>query len=236
MKKLGARILVVDEEREILRLLKRALTAHEYQVFTMTSLVDTLEALAQYRPDLMLLGLDGFGRCGLSLCQQVRAQSSLPLIVLSGNESECDKVRALDLGADDYVCKPFGIQELLARVRVALRHIARLSSGTKPLVTAGPITIDVARRQVLVRGQEVQLTTTEYDLLKVFITHRDKILSRQLLLSQVWGVGYESDIHCLHVYIAQLRRKIEVDPGQPRVIVNVPGVGYRLICEKEQSA
>jgi two-component system, OmpR family, KDP operon response regulator KdpE len=236
MKKLGARILVVDEEREILRLLQRAFTAHEYQVFTMTSSVDTLEALVQYRPDLLLLSLDGSGSSGLEICQRVRAQSSLPLIVLSGNERECDKVRALDLGADDYVCKPFGIQELLARVRVALRHIARLSSGTKPLITAGPLSIDVARRLVQVHGQEVQFTPTEYDLLKVFITHRDKILSRQLLLSQVWGIAYESDIHCLHVYIAQLRHKIEVDPSRPRLIVNVPGVGYRFICEQDQSA
>jgi len=233
MKKLGARILIVDEEREILCLLQRTFTAHEYQVFTTTNAVDTLEALARYRPDLLLLGLDGSGRSGLELCQRVRAKSSLPIIVLSGNQRECDKVRALDLGADDYVCKPFGIQELLARVRVAFRRVARLSSGTRPLVTAGPLTIDVARRLVLVRGQEVQLTPTEYDLLKVFITNRNKILSRQLLLSQVWGIGYESDIHCLHVYIAQLRRKIEVDSGRPRLIVNVPGVGYRFICEQE---
>src|SRR5260370_2089961 len=236
MKKKGARILVMDDEPEMVRLLQRTFIAHNFQVCTMTNAEDPLEAFMRYRPDLLLLGLDGPGSNGLEVCQQVRMCSSIPIIVLSSNERECDKVRALDLGAEDYVCKPFGVQELLARVRVALRHVARLSSGTRPLVTAGPLTIDVARRLVLVQGQEVQLTPTEYDLLKVFITRRDKILTMQLLLSQVWGTGYGSDIHCLHVYIAQLRSKIELDPGRPRLIVNVPGVGYRFACEQEHSA
>lgn len=233
MKKQGARVLVVEDEHEIVRLLQRILTAHEYQVFTATNAVDTLEALAQHRPDLLLLGLDGSGRSELELCQQVRVKSNLPIIVLSENERECDKVRVLDLGADDYICKPFGVQELLARMRVALRHVARPPWGTEPVVTAGPFTVDVTRRLVLFKGQVVQLTPTEYDLLKVLITHRDKILSKQSLLAQVWGIDLGSDSHCLHVYIAQLRRKIEVDSSRPRLIVNVPGVGYRFNCEQE---
>ena len=188
-----------------------------------------------YRPDPLLLGLDGPGRNGLEVCQQVRARSSVPIIVLSSNGRECDKVRALDLGADDYVCTPFGVQELLARVLVALRHAARLPSGAGSMITVGPLTIDITQRLMLVHGQEVQLTPTEDALLKVLITHRDKILTRQLLLSQVWGTGYASDSRCLHVFIAQLRRNIEADPGRPRLIVCVPGVGYRFTCEQERS-
>lgn len=236
MKKKGARILVMDDEPEMVRLLQRTFIAHDFQVCTMTNAEDPLKAFMQYRPNLLVLGLDGPGSNGLEVCQQVRMRSSIPIIVLSSNGRERDKVRALDLGADDYVCTPFGVQELLARVRVALRHAAHLPSGPRPIITAGPLTIDIEQRLVLIHGQEVKLTPTEYTLLKVLITHRDKILTRQLLLSQVWGTGYESDIHCLHVYIAQLRRKIEADSSRPRLIVSVPGVGYRLSCEQEHSA
>ena len=236
MKKRGARILVVEDEREILRLLQHTLSASEYQVFTTSSAVDTMLALAQYRPDLLLIGLDSCVRSGLELCQQVRARSGIPIIVLSGNKRECDKVRALDLGADDYICMPFGSQELLARVRVALRHAARPPCGTEPVVNVGPLTVDMGRRLVLFGGQEVRLTPTEYDLLKVLIAHRDKIISGQSLVTQVWGTGYGNDIHCLHVCIAQLRRKIEAEPARPRLIVTVRGAGYRLTCDQERSA
>lgn len=236
MKKKGARILVMNDEPEVVRLLQRTFIAHDFQVCTMTHAGNPMEAFMQYRPDLLLLGLDGLDSNGLEVCQQIRMLSSIPIIVLSSNEREYDKVRAFDLGADDYVCIPFGVQELLARVRVALRHAARLPSAAGSMVTVGPLTIDVAQRLVLVRGQEVKLTPTEYALLKVLITHRDKVLTRQLLLSQVWGTGYQSDIHCLHVFIAQLRRKIEADPGRPRLIVSTPGVGYRLSCDQECSA
>lgn len=227
---------MMDDEPERVRLLQRTFIAHDFQVCTMTKAEDPLEAFMQYRPDLLLLDLDGPGSNGLEVCQQMRAQSSVPIIVLSSNGREYDKVRAFDLGADDYVCTPFGVQELLARVRVALRHAARLPSGLRPMFTAGSLTIDIEQRLVLIHGQEVKLTPTEYALLKVLITHRDKILTRQVLHSQVWGRGYESDIHCLHVYIAQLRRKIETDPSRPGLIVSIPGVGYRFSCEQERSA
>jgi two-component system, OmpR family, KDP operon response regulator KdpE len=181
MKKTGARILVMDDEPKMVRLLSRTLKAHDFHVFAVTHAEDPLEALHQYQPDLLLLGLDGAESLGLEVCQQVR--------MLSSSDREGDKGRAFDLGADDYVCTPFGVEELVARVRVALRHATRLPSATGSLVTVGPLTIDVAQRLVLVRGQEVQLTPTEYDLLKVLITHRDKVLTRQVLLSQVWGMG-----------------------------------------------
>ncbi len=169
MSKTGARILVVDDEIEIVRALQRSLTAHGYEVFTANTGEDALESIAHYRPDLMVLDLGLPGMSGLEVCRTVRAQSNLPIIVLSVKGAERDKVLALDLGADDYVSKPFGMNEVLARIRVALRHTAQVESGTEPIFTAGPLRVDFAQRQVQVDGQEVRLTPTEYDLLKALI-------------------------------------------------------------------
>ncbi len=228
MSKGGARILVVDDEIEIMRALQRSLTAHGFEVFTASTGEDALIAIANHRPDLMLLDLGLPGISGLEVCKRVREQSSLPIIVLSVKDAERDKVRALDLGADDYVPKPFGMDEVLARIRVALRHTVQVSSGTEPSFLVGPLKVDFAQRQVLVNGKEVKLTPTEYDLLKVLIKNSGKILTRQMLLSQVWGTGYGTESHYLHVYIGQLRRKIEPDPAHPRFILTVSGVGYRF--------
>ncbi len=232
MSKRGARILVVDDEPEIVRALERSLLAHGYEVFTASSGEEALAAVRAHRPDVMLLDLGLPGMSGLEVCQQVRAQSNLPIIVLSVKGAERDKVQALDLGADDYVPKPFGVDEVLARVRVALRHTARVEAGTQPRFIAGPLCVDVAGRQVTINGQDVKLTPTEYDLLKVLIQHKGKIMTRQMLLSQIWGPGYGADAHYLHVYIGQLRRKIEPDPVHPRFIITVPGVGYRFTDEE----
>jgi two-component system KDP operon response regulator KdpE len=231
MSKSGARILVVDDEPEIVRALERSLLAYGYEVFTASSGAEALLAVRAYRPDVMLLDLGLPGMSGLEVCQQVRAQSSLPIIVLSVKGAERDKVQALDLGADDYVPKPFGIDEVLARVRVALRHTAHVAAGTQPRLVVGPLCVDVAQRLVTLNEREVKLTPTEYDLLKVMIQHKGKIMTRQMLLSQVWGTGYGADSHYLHVYIGQLRRKIEPDPTHPHFILTVPGVGYRFIDE-----
>lgn len=231
MGKSGARILIVDDEVEIVRALQRSLVAHGYEVFTAHSGEEALEAWRASRPDVMLLDLGLPGISGLEVCQQVRAQSSLPIIVLSVKGAERDKVQALDLGADDYVPKPFGIDEVLARVRVALRHSAMLSSGTQPRFESGPLCVELAQRQVTLHGQEVKLTPTEYELLKVLIQHKGKIMTRQMLLKEVWGAGYGADSHYLHVYIGQLRRKIEPDPASPRFILTIPGVGYRFTDE-----
>jgi two-component system, OmpR family, KDP operon response regulator KdpE len=197
-------------------------------VFTAHSGEEALEAVAHYRPDVMVLDLGLPGISGLDVCREVRAQSNLPIIVLSVKDTERDKVLALDLGADDYVSKPFGVNEVLARIRVALRHSAQVESGTEPVYTAGPLSVDFAHRQVLLNGQEVKLTPTEYDLLKALIKNRGKILTRQMLLSQVWGTGYGAESHYLHVYVGQLRRKIEPDPANPRFILTISGVGYRF--------
>jgi len=232
MSKSGARILVVDDEIEILRALQRSLTAHGFEVFTSSSGEDALEAIIQHRPDLMLLDLGLPGISGLEVTKRVREQSSLPIIVLSVKDAERDKVQALDMGADDYVPKPFGVDEVLARIRVALRHAAQVQSGTEPSFIAGPLKVDFAQRLVRVNGQEVKLTPTEYDLLKALIKNRGKIMTRHMLLSQVWGTGYGSESHYLHVYIGQLRRKIEPDPAHPRFILTISGVGYRFSSDE----
>lgn len=228
MSKNGARILVVDDEIEIIRALQRSLTAYSYDVFTAQSGEEALEAIAHHRPDLMLLDLGLPGMSGLEVCKRVRAQSSIPIIVLSVKDAERDKVQALDLGADDYVPKPFGIDEVLARIRVALRHSAQAQSGTEPSFIAGALKVDFAQRRVQVNGQEIKLTPTEYDLLKVLIKNRGKIMTRRMLLAQVWGSGYDAESHYLHVYIGQLRRKIEPDPAHPHFILTISGVGYRF--------
>ncbi len=228
MSKSGARILIVDDEIEILRALQRSLEAHGFEVFAASSGEEALESVVHYRPDLMLLDLGLPGMSGLEVCKRVREQSNLPIIVLSVKDTERDKVLALDLGADDYVSKPFSINEILARVRVSLRHTAQLQAGTEPIFVAGPLRVDFAQRSVQVNKKGVKLTPTEYDLLKALIKNSGKIMTRQMLLKQVWGTGYGADAHYLHVYIGQLRRKIEPDPANPRFILTISGVGYRF--------
>lgn len=233
MSKSGARILVVDDEIEIMRALQRSLTAHGFEVFTAGSGEEALDAIIQHRPDLMVLDLGLPGISGLEVAKKVRAQSNLPIIVLSVKDTERDKVLALDLGADDYVSKPFSMNEVLARIRVALRHAAQAGSGTAPIFAAGPLRVDFAQRLVQVNEKEVKLTPTEYDLLKALINNSGKIMTRQMLLSQVWGTGYGAESHYLHVYIGQLRRKIEPDPAHPRFILTISGVGYRFNADEE---
>jgi len=231
MKNRGISILVVDDEREIVRVLQRSLNTYGYTVFTASTGEEAIEKLAQHRPDLLLLDLLLPGMSGLDVCRQVRATSNVPIIVLSVKNTERDKVEALDLGADDYVAKPFGTKEVLARVRVVLRRVIQPPRGIEPKFEAGPLSVDFARRSVQIDGQEVALTPTEYDLLKVFITHRGKILTRQMLLSEVWGANAHVKAHSLHVYVAQLRQKIEPITGRPRFILTVPSVGYRFTDE-----
>jgi two-component system KDP operon response regulator KdpE len=228
MSKQGASILVVDDEKEIVRALQRGLAAHGYTVLTASNGAEAIEAVRRHRPDLLVLDLMLPDMSGLEVCRLVRAESNVPIIILSVKDAEYDKVEALDLGADDYVPKPFGMNEVLARIRVALRHAVQVPSGAQPQFHAGPLSVDFARRRVLVQEQEVSLTPTEYDLLKVFITHRGKILTRQMLLKELWGAETHARTHSLHVYVAQLRQKIEPLSERPRFILTVPGVGYRF--------
>jgi two-component system, OmpR family, KDP operon response regulator KdpE len=233
MSKQGASILVVDDEREIVRALQRSLAAHGYKVFTAGSGEEAIEAVARHRPDLLLLDLLLPGMSGLEVTRRVRERSNVPIIVLSVKEAERDKVEALDSGADDYVAKPFGMNEVLARVRVALRHVAQVQTGADPRFQAGPLQVDFGARRVQLNGQEVSLTRTEYELLKVLIAQRGKILTRQMLLHEVWGAEAHARTHSLHVYVALLRQKIEPVPEQPQFILTIPGVGYRFSDDAE---
>ncbi|TMC21663.1 MAG: response regulator transcription factor [Chloroflexi bacterium] len=222
------RILVVDDEVEIVRALQRSLIGHGYEVLITGTGESALEVIEQQSLDLVLLDLGLPGMSGLEVCKQVRSQSELPIIVISVKNKERDKVLALDLGADDYISKPFGINEVLARIRVALRHAERMMPKTEPKLVIEPLEIDFAQRLVKVNGQEVKLTPTEYDLLRVFVLNSGKIMTQQMLLSQVWGSKQDAKSHYLHVYIAQLRRKIEPDPEHPRLLTTISGVGYRF--------
>lgn len=232
MSKRKANIMVVEDEVEIMRALQRSLSGHGYEVVTATSGEQALELIEQKEPDLLLLDLGLPGINGLEVCQSVRVRSNLPIIVISVKGRENDKVHALDLGADDYISKPFGINEVLARIRVALRHADLMIEKSEPASTIGSIYIDFSQRLVLLDGKELKLTPTEYDLLKVFVTHRGKIMTQQMLLTKVWGANHDKKSSYLHVYIGQLRRKIEPDPTQPRLLQTISGVGYRFNDEE----
>ena len=227
----GARVLVVDDEPAILRAVQTNLARHDFQVGTAENGQDALQAVERFRPDLLLLDLGLPDMEGIDVIRAVRARSSLPIVVLSAREAERDKVQALDLGADDYLTKPFGIDELLARVRVALRHAARPAQGTAPVFCTGDLEVDLGRRRVTVGGHDIHLTPTEYELLKAFISHPNKVLTDRMLLQQVWGTAYGDEAHYLHVYVARLRKKLEPDPQAPRYIGTEPGVGYRLLAD-----
>lgn len=236
MSKRKASILIVDDESEILRALQRSLVAHGYDVFTANSGEKALEILGQHSLNLMLLDLGLPSMSGLEVCKRVREQSDLPIIVISVKNKERDKVLALDLGADDYVSKPFGINEVLARIRVALRHASHQSAHTQPSFLAGPLQVDFAQRLVKVNEKEIKLTPTEFDLLKVFIQNRGKIITQQMLLTQVWGANYGNKAAYLHVYVGQLRKKIEPDPTHPHFFLTISGVGYRFNADETEAS
>ncbi len=227
----NARVLVIDDEPAILRVVRTNLSAHGFQVESAETWGAARELIG-HRPDVILLDLGLPDADGEDLIRSIREYSSTPIVVLSARTAERDKVSALDLGADDYLTKPFGVDELLARIRVALRHAARPPSGAEAVFRTGDLEIDFERRRVSVSGREVHLTPTEYDLLKALASHPDKVLTDRMLLQQVWGVEYGSEDHYLHVYVARLRKKLEADPQNPRFLITEPGVGYRLLSEE----
>ena len=227
----GARILVVDDDAAIARSLERNLRGHGFRVETATTAVEALAAHERFRPDVVVLDLGLPDHDGSNVIRVIRRSSSTPILVLSVRGSDQDKVAALDLGADDYLTKPFSVDELLARIRVLLRHVAHPVRGTAAVFRTGELAIDVERRIVTVAGSEVRLTPTEYDLLRVFVRNPDRVLTARMLLQSVWGADAEDEAHYLHVYMARLRRKIEPDPRHPRYFATEPGVGYRLLAE-----
>jgi two-component system KDP operon response regulator KdpE len=222
----------VDDEPAIRRAVSTNLSRHGYQVDGTDSAQDAIRRYDARPPDLVLLDLGLPDLDGLEVIRAIRGRSNTPIIVLSVRGAERDKVAALDLGADDYLTKPFGVDELLARIRVALRHVAGASRGTEAVYRTGGLEVDVERRIVRVDGQEVHLSPTEYELLKVFIIHPNKVLTDGMLLHQVWGPAYSSEAHYLHVYVARLRKKLEPDPQKPRYLITEPGVGYRLLADE----
>ncbi len=225
----GARILVVEDEPGIVRAVQANLSGHGFQVEIAATGAAALELFERRRPDLVLLDLGLPDIDGTDVIREVRREGNTPVIVLSVRGAERDKVRALDLGADDYLTKPFGVEELLARIRVALRHAAGPVAGAEPIFRTGELEVDIEHRRVRVAGADVHLTPTEYDLLKAFIAHPDRVLTDRMLLQAVWGSAYGDEAHYLHVYIARLRKKIEPDAQNPRYLVTEPGVGYRLV-------
>jgi two-component system KDP operon response regulator KdpE len=222
----GLRVLVVDDEPAIRRYLRTALGAHGYQIVEAANGQDGLAGVTVHRPDLVILDLGLPDLDGVEVTRQLREWSQVPIIILSVRGQEADKIAALDAGADDYLTKPFGAGELLARMRVAARRA--VSPASEPLFVQGELAVDLARRLVTVAGREVSLTPTEYDLLRVLVTHAGKVLTHQQLLRQVWGRGYEQEQHLLRVNISNLRRKLEPEVAQPRYVQTEPGVGYRL--------
>jgi two-component system KDP operon response regulator KdpE len=224
----GARILVIEDDPGVRQVVARNLIAHGFRTEAAAAGREGLDREPSFHADLILLDLGLPDMSGLDVIVELRTRTSTPIIVLSIRGSEVDKVRALDLGADDYLTKPFGVDELLARVRVALRHAGR-TSGTDAVFQTGELRIDRERRLVEVDGSEVHLTPTEYALLTALASQPGAVLTERALLQRVWGPEYGSENHYLHVYMGRLRKKLEPDPAQPRYIRTEPGVGYRLI-------
>ena len=221
------RVLIVDDEPQIRRFLRVSLSAEGVQVFEAANLAEARSALRGDRPDLMILDLGLPDGDGLELIPQVREHSSLPIIVLSVRDDEAGKVRALDAGADDYLTKPFGTGELLARIRAALRH-RLLASGAQPIVESGELKIDLSLRRVTLAGAELKLSRKEYAILAVLAKHAGRVVTQPQILREVWGKVHEDDTQYLRVYVGQLRHKLGDDAAAPRYLLTEPGVGYRL--------
>jgi two-component system, OmpR family, KDP operon response regulator KdpE len=228
MKEKQARILVVDDERPILRFLSASLSG-QYEIVEAATGEDAIRAVATERPDLIILDLGLPDIDGVEVTRRLREWTQTPIIIVSVREQEGDKVAALDAGADDYLTKPFGAGELMARIRVALR---RARTEEQVVFSSDNLVVDLARRIVSVEGKEIILTPIEYDILCALIQHAGKVLTHRQLLRTVWGNAYESETHLLRVNVSNLRRKIERDPAKPQHIITEPGVGYRLRAEQ----
>ena len=219
-------MLVVDDEPQILRALQTNLRGAGYDVATATTAEEALSAAAMRPPDAVVLDLVLPDGSGIDVARELRSWSAAPILVLSVVGDESEKVAALDAGADDYVEKPFGIEELLARLRALLR---RAGPSTEPVLEVGELVIDLDKRLVTVGGRRVQLTPNEFELLRVLAQNEGKLMTHPTILREVWGPAYGTESHYLHVYVSQLRRKLEDDPSRPRYLLTEPGAGYRLV-------
>lgn len=227
MENTGPRILIIDDERQIRRFLRVTLTSHGYVVKDVGTGNEGLDTVATFCPDLVILDLGLPDIDGLEVIRQLREWTKVPIIILSVKEHESDKIAALDVGADDYVTKPFGMGELLARIRAAMRHTVRVEE--QPLLQFGDLTIDLVHRRILSDDREIKLTLTEYEIVKNLAINAGKVITHSYLLRTVWGPSYEKEVQYLRVYIGQIRRKLERDPSRPRHIITEPGLGYRLL-------
>jgi two-component system, OmpR family, KDP operon response regulator KdpE len=222
-------VLVIEDEAQIRRFLRATLTANGYQLLEATTAQEGLVQAATRQPEIIILDLGLPDLDGLEVTRRLREWTTVPIIVLSARGQESDKVTALDAGADDYLTKPFSVGELLARLRVALRHAARTSQEPgEPIFTVGDLRVDLARRQVYIAEQQVHLTPIEYKLLTTLVRYAGRVVTHRQLLQEGWGPGHTEASHYLRVYMGQLRHKLEADPARPRYLVTEPGVGYRL--------
>lgn len=221
-------ILVIDDEPQILRALRTILTAKKFHVTIASRGEEGLALAAAQPPDVIILDLSLPDMTGFEVCERLREWTQVPIIVLSVRDSERDKVTALDKGADDFLTKPFGIEELLARIRVALKHSAQATGTPDLVIAAGPVSIDLSRHIVTRDGEEVKLTATEFKLLAYLAAHADRVLTHQAILTHVWGGADADHTEYLRVYIGQLRKKLENNPDEPHYLLTEPGVGYRF--------
>jgi len=224
-------VLVVDDEPQVVRFLRATLPAQGYRLIEATTGRQGLVEASTRAPDLILLDLGLPDLDGVEVTRRLREWSRTPIIVLSARGQETDKIEALDAGADDYLTKPFGTGELLARMRVALRNAARAAGEGEPVFTVGELKVDLGARRVFVGEEEIHLTRTEYNLLALLVKHAGKVLTHRQLLKEVWGPGSAGESHYLRVYMGQLRHKLERDPARPRYLLTETGVGYRLKAE-----
>ncbi len=221
-------ILLIEDEEPIRKFLRVSLAAHDYRLIESVTGKDGLLQAATARPDLIILDLGLPDMDGLEVTRQIREWSQMPIIIVSARGKEQDKVVALDAGADDYLTKPFGVSELLARLRVALRHNATTPANPEPVFSAGALRVDLARREVFLANKPVHLTPTEYRLLCILVKHAGRVLTHRQLLGEVWGPNSSQEAHYLRVYMNQLRQKLEPNPAQPVHLITEPGIGYRL--------
>ena len=226
-------VLVVEDEPQMRRFLRTSLASQGLAVVEAASAREGLSLAMSHSPELILLDLGLPDEDGVVLTRRLREWSHVPIIVISARGREADKVEALDAGADDYLTKPFGVNELFARMRVSLRHAQQAGGAPAPVIEVGPLRVDLVRREVSLDGQEVRLTPIEYQLLMLLAQHAGQVLTHRQLLSEAWGPGSVEQTHYLRVYMAQLRRKLEADPARPRYLRSEPGVGYRLIAEDD---
>jgi two-component system, OmpR family, KDP operon response regulator KdpE len=227
-------ILLIEDEPQMRRFLRITLESHGYRFIEAGTAQEGLMQASMRNPDVVLLDLGLPDLDGLEVTERLREWTQTPIIVISAREQEQDKVKALDAGADDYLTKPFSAGELMARVRVALRHALRLRSGqNEPVFTHAGLRVDLAARRVFIRDNEIHLTPIEYKLLTALIRHAGKVVTHRQLLLEVWGPGQVSEVQYLRVYMTQLRHKLEEDPARPRFLLNEPGVGYRLNADEE---